>query len=218
MQPTIRHSSRTILQYDVITSSSLNHLTSLLSLRMSLRLSGYPKHQNFTRKRIVTLLILRNRRRKQLPSYFSFRMFAYHCDCLPWSFCFYVPLCSSFSLYRLINIYIEDLFSMCYNDIVLCFALKESSSSPKLVKLLDICRGSLLSVGFHRCEAFISSSLRLVSLLFKSRDQPDDVMRNAKDTLLRLLAHENEQVRAIAYQSCLEIVTVCDFYTQFKLL
>eukprot|EP00795_Rhopilema_esculentum_P002944 gene2944-1191_t len=83
----------------------------------------------------------------------------------------------------------------------------ESSSSPKLIKLLDICRGSLPSVGFHRCEAFISSSLRLVSLLYKSRDQPDDVMRNAKDTLLRLLAHENEQVRAIAYQSCLEIVT-----------
>ena len=77
-----------------------------------------------------------------------------------------------------------------------------------MLSLLDNCERSLLSVEFHHCEPFIKSAVNLASDVYRRKDSPSQLLAKGKSILLRLLSSKREIVKDIAYQICLDIVTV----------
>ena len=85
------------------------------------------------------------------------------------------------------------------------FHFKESTS---MLALLDICERSLLSVEFHHCELFIKFAVNLASDVSRRKDGRSQLLPRGKSIVLRLLSNECDIVKEMAYQICLDIVTV----------
>ncbi len=75
--------------------------------------------------------------------------------------------------------------------------------------LLGLCEQSLPSVGFHNYSNFVKAAVLLVSDVNNSKDVDPLLVRRGNKIVLRLLSHDNEHVQENAYQSCLDIITVC---------